>query len=309
MNIKTDEQKEIINTKCGFIALLGATNSGKSTLLNTILENKVSITSHKVQTTRTQIRGIKTEDNIQMIFTDTPGVFSAKEKFDRAMVSAAWSAMDNSNCILFLLDAKKGITKTFDNIVTHLKTIKTPIALCLNKIDLIDKSELLTLVKQITESTQNLFEKVFMISALNNDGIKEIIKWIKIQMPTSPFLYNKDFITDLPIELQLAEITREKIYELLHQELPYKITVVTDSIKEEKKYISVEQTIYTSSKNHTSIIIGKKGSKLKAIGIKARCEMEHLLNRKINLQTIVKLKENWRTDEEFYTNIGLTFKG
>ncbi|MCR5506817.1 MAG: GTPase Era [bacterium] len=302
------EDKDYNKTKCGFVALIGATNSGKSTLLNTILATKVSITSHKVQTTRNQIRGIKTDGDTQMIFIDTPGIFNPKGKFDRAMVSSAWSAMNDSDCIIFLLDAHKGITDTFNNIVKKLRTVQTPIALCLNKVDLLEKDELLKLTSKIMEIAPDLFKEVFMISALQNDGVNELIDWVKNQMPQSPFYFDSDIKSDLPLELRLSEITREKVYELLHQELPYAISIKTDRIEEGNNSLTVRQTIYTSSENHKSIIIGAKGSKLKSIGTKAREEMALIVGQKVNLFLFVKVKENWRDTPEFFTDIGLEFK-
>ncbi|MBR1544931.1 MAG: GTPase Era [Alphaproteobacteria bacterium] len=295
-------------TKCGFVALIGATNSGKSTLLNTILATKVSITSHKVQTTRNQIRGIKTDNDTQIIFIDTPGIFNPKGKFDKAMVSSAWSAMNDSDCIIFLLDAHKGITDTFNNIVKKLRTVQTPIALCLNKVDLLEKEELLKLTAKIMEIAPDLFREIFMISALQNDGVNDLIDWVKEQMPQSPFYFDSNIKSDLPLELRLSEITREKVYELLHQELPYAITIKTDRIEEEENSMTVRQTIYTSSENHKSIIIGAKGSKLKSIGMKAREEMALVVGEKVNLFLFVKVKENWRDTPEFFTDIGLEFK-
>lgn len=295
-------------TKCGFVALIGATNSGKSTLMNTILLTKVSITSHKVQTTRNQIKGIKDDGDTQMIFIDTPGIFNPKGKFDKAMVSSAWSAMNDSDAVIFLLDSTKGITKTFDSIVAKLKTINAPVALALNKVDLIDKKDLLKLTSQIMKSAPDLFEEIFMISALENDGVDDLIKWVKSKMPESPWFFDKDMTTDLPLSLHLAEITREKIYEYLHQELPYSIAVKTDSIEEGNNAFTIKQTIYTSEENHKSIILGEKGSKIKLIGTKAREEMAVILNKKVNLFLYVKVKENWRDTPEFFTDIGLDFK-
>lgn len=295
-------------TKCGFVALIGATNSGKSTLMNTILLTKVSITSHKVQTTRNQIKGIKDDGDTQMIFIDTPGIFNPKGKFDKAMVSSAWSAMNDSDAVIFLLDSTKGITKTFDSIVAKLKTINAPVALALNKVDLIDKKDLLKLTSQIMKSAPDLFEEIFMISALENDGVDDLIKWVKGKMPESPWFFDKDMTTDLPLSLHLAEITREKIYEYLHQELPYSIAVKTDSIEEGNNAFTIKQTIYTSEENHKSIILGEKGSKIKLIGTKSREEMAVILNKKVNLFLYVKVKENWRDTPEFFTEIGLDFK-
>ncbi len=308
MKKKENDLKNKSKTKCGFVALIGATNSGKSTLLNTILATKISITSHKVQTTRNQIRGIKTDDNIQMVFIDTPGIFNPKGKFDKAMVSSAWSAMNDSDCVIFLLDAHKGITDTFNSIIKKLKTINTPIALCLNKVDLLKKEELLKLTSKIMEIAPDLFKEIFMISALNNDGVNDLINWVKDQMPESEFYFDDNIKSDLPLELRLSEITREKVYELLHQELPYAISIKTDKIEDDKNSITIRQTIYTSSENHKSIIIGAKGSKLKSIGTKAREEMSLIMGKKVNLFLFVKVKENWRDTPEFFTDIGLEFK-
>ena len=184
--------KENNKTKCGFIAILGASNSGKSTFLNTILNEKIAIVTHKVQATRGQIKGIKTDDNSQIIFIDTPGVFNAKEKFGRAMVSSTWSAMDNSDAVIYILDVTKGITKTFTSIINHLKTINTPIALVLNKIDLIEKNKLLSLTDEIIKIVPDLFNEIFMISALKNDGLNAVLEWIKQKIPYGDFVYEKN---------------------------------------------------------------------------------------------------------------------
>lgn len=303
-----------LKTKCGFVALIGATNSGKSTLLNTILSKKVSITSHKVQTTRNQIRGIKTDKNTQMIFVDTPGIFTPRGGFDKAMISSAWAAMNDSDAVVFMLDVKKGITKTFDNIIKHLKTINTPISLCLNKVDLIEKRELLNLTQKIVEKTPDLFENIFMISATQNDGVSDLVSWIEGKMPEAPFYFDEDSNLDVPLMLHLSELTREKVYEYLHQELPYAIAVQTEEYKEKpaegKKPASVDikQVIYTNQASHKSIILGEKGTKIKAIGIKARQDMEEMLGCKVNLFLFVKVKKNWRESAEFFTDIGLEFK-
>ena len=303
-------KKENNKTKCGFIAILGASNSGKSTFLNTILNQKIAITTHKVQTTRGQIRGIKTEDNIQMIFVDTPGIFNPKEKFGRAMVSSAWSAMDNSDAVIYILDATKGITKTFTTIINHLKTINSPVALVLNKIDLIEKNKLLSLTDEIVKIVPDLFDEVFMISALKNDGLVSVLEWIKGKLPCADFMYENNITTDTSLEIQLAEITREKIYELLHQELPYNIAVKTTEIRKNDKGNAtiVSQEIYTNSINHVSMIVGDKGKKLKEIGVRARKDMEKIIDGKVCLFTSVKVNESWKQQQDFYDNIGLIFK-
>ena len=295
-------------TRCGFVALIGATNSGKSTLLNTIMATKISITSHKVQTTRNQVRGIRTVGNTQMVFIDTPGIFNPKGKFDKAMVSSAWSAMNDSDCVVFMLDVVKGITPTFDSIVKKLRTINSPIALCLNKVDLVEKDKLLKLTTDIMKIADGLFSEVFMVSAIDGDGVRDLMQWVENQMPESPFFFDRDATTDLPLELHLAEITREKIYDLLHQELPYSIAVKTESIEEGKNSVSVKQIIYTTQENHKSIIIGAGGSKLKTIGMRAREEMSLIIGKKVNLFLFVKVKENWRENPDFFNDIGLEFK-
>ena len=218
--------------------------------------------------------------------------------------------MNDSDAVIFLLDATKGITKTFNVVIEKLKTIKTPIALVFNKVDLIEKEDLLKLTMEVMKYAPSLFAEVFMISALENDGVEDVIKWVKSQMPEAPWYFEKGMKTDLPLSLHLAEITREKVYEYLHQELPYSIAVKTDKIEEGKNAFTINQTIYTSEENHKAIILGEKGSKIKVIGTKARQEMSAVLGgKKVNLFLYVKVKENWRETPEFFNDIGLDFKG
>ncbi|MDR2098561.1 MAG: GTPase Era [Rickettsiales bacterium] len=294
--------------KAGFVALLGATNSGKSTFLNAALGTKVSITSHKVQTTRSRILGIKNIGRTQVVFVDTPGIFTASGRFDRAMVGAALRAMDESDAVVLILDAAKGATGTFDSIAARLGTISAPVALALNKVDLVDKRSLLGLVRNITERAPGLFEEVFMISALKNDGVDGVVGWAASKMPSAKWYFEDGRISGMPLSFQLAEITREQVYAYLHQELPYAIAVKTDSIKEGAG-LSVAQTVYASQEGHKPIIIGARGAKLKAIGTKARLEMERLLKRKVNLFLDVKLRKDWHEAPEFFKDIGLEYKG
>lgn len=290
--------------KAGFIALIGATNSGKSTLMNSILGEKVSIVSHKVQTTRSQIRGIKNIDETQLVFVDTPGIFEARGRFDRAMVSSALSAMNDSDAVVFMLDAKKGMTPTFARIVGKLRTVRSPIALAINKVDLIKKTDLLKLTGKIAEAAPGLFEEIFMISALSGDGTDRLLAWARSKMPAGQWYFEPDTSSDMPLPVRLAEITREKIYEFLHQELPYKVAVATESIDG----ANIGQVIYTSEDSHKSIILGARGAKIKSIGTAARADMELVLGRRINLRLLVKVKRDWREAPEFFEGIGLEFK-
>ncbi|MDR3126382.1 MAG: GTPase Era [Rickettsiales bacterium] len=277
----------------GYCALLGATNAGKSTLLNTIASEKIAIVSRKVQTTRENIRGVRNLEEVQMAFVDTPGVFDAKSKFDRAMVSAAWSAMDGADAVVYIIDAAKGLTRTSEKIIGKLGSVGSPKCAAINKIDAVKKPELLELA-QAAYST-GLFEEVFMISAKKNDGVDDLIKWVASKMPEGEWRFDRP--TDASAEFRMAEITREKIYEYLHNELPYMIAVRTDEIAR----ANVRQTIITSEKTHKAIIIGSRGEKLKTIGIKARAEMEKLVGHKINLELEVEVDKDWKNNPEFYS--------
>jgi GTP-binding protein Era len=290
--------------RAGFVALVGATNSGKSTLVNAVLGEHLSITSHKVQTTRFQIRGVKDMGDTQIVFVDTPGVFAAKSKFDRAMVSSALSAMNDSDAVILLVDAAKGLTPTFARMVEKLRTVRSPIAVALNKTDAVNKLELLKLAKAIADAAPDLFEETFMISALKADGLDALLTWAKSKMPESEWYFSAGEASDIPLPTRLAEITREKVYEYLHQELPYSIAVATDSVVG----ADVAQTIYASEANHKSIILGARGSKIKAIGTAARIDMERLLGRRINLRLLVKVKKDWRDSPEFFHSVGLEYK-
>ncbi|MDR1476567.1 MAG: GTPase Era [Rickettsiales bacterium] len=291
-------------SKAGFVALIGATNSGKSTLVNAMMGEHLSITSHKVQTTRFQVRGVKNIGGTQIVFVDTPGVFAAKSRFDRAMVSSALSAMNDSDAVVVVVDAKKGLTPTFARMVEKLRTVRSPIAVALNKTDAVKKTELLGLAKEISDAAPGLFEETFMISALRGDGVDALLAWAKSKMPESEWYFGAGEASDLPLPVRLAEITREKVYEYLHQELPYSIAVATDSVDG----ANVGQTIYASGENHKSMILGARGSKIKAIGTAARIDMERLLGRRINLRLLVKVKKDWRETPEFFRSIGLEYK-
>ena len=288
--------------KCGYIALLGATNAGKSTLLNTIMAEKIAIVSRKVQTTRGPIRGVRNEGEAQMIFVDTPGVFAASSKFDRAMVSAAWSAMDSADAVAYIIDASKGLTATTTRIVEKLRTVASPKCAILNKVDLVPKAELLPMAQML--GNMGLFDEIFMLSAARGDGLSPFLKWAEAKMPEAPWEYSARDKTDMPLPRRLAEITREKVYQYLHQELPYMIAVATDDMEGSV----VRQTIYTSEKAHRQIIIGKLGAKLKQIGIAARADIEKILGRKINLELEVVVEKDWKNLPEFFASGGLDYK-
>ncbi|MCL2439466.1 MAG: GTPase Era [Alphaproteobacteria bacterium] len=278
--------------KCGYIAILGATNAGKSTLLNTVAGRHAAIVSHKVQTTRFNIRAVKNIGKSQLIFIDTPGVFEAKNSFDRRMVSEAWTAMDSADAIVFLIDASKGLTPTFDRIVEKLKTLDKPISVALNKVDLVHKIKLLELAGKIFDA--GIFEEVFMISALKNNGVEQMLNWAQTKLPTSPWVFKKNEATDLDLSTHLAELTREQVYGYLHKELPYMISVDTDEIETKGNLLVVSQTIYTTKPAHKQIIIGAKGEKLKTIGSKARASMESATGKKIHLELKVAVDSKWR---------------
>ncbi|MDR1008834.1 MAG: GTPase Era [Rickettsiales bacterium] len=286
---------KLLNEKCGYVAILGATNAGKSTLLNAITGAHSAIVSHKVQTTRFQIRGARNVGDTQVVFIDTPGVFDAKGAFDRRMVSEAWTAMDSADAVLYLLDAKKGMTATFARIVDKLRTLGKPIALALNKIDLVRKDSLLELTAKITAAAPDLFDEVFMVSAAKNDGIDRLLNWAATKMPAAKWLFSAPTPSDLPLEVQLAELTREQVYRYLHHELPYMIKVETDSVETRGNLALIGQTIYTSDPTHRQIIIGARGGKLKEIGTSARMSIEAALGKKVNLDLRVDVDKNWKS--------------
>jgi GTP-binding protein Era len=296
------------NRRAGFVALLGATNSGKSTLMNAVLGSRLSITSHKVQTTRSQIRGVKEVGPAQIVFVDTPGIFAARGRFDRAMVSSALRAMDDSDAVVFLLDATKGPTRTFEWIAEKLKTVSSPVALAINKVDMVRKDMLLALAGNIVSRAPGLFEEVFMISALENDGVDALVEWAASKMPEGEWYFEPGRESDMSLEFRLAEITRGQVYSYLHQEIPYAVAVRTDGI-EEGRSLTVRQTVYAGEENHRSIILGAGGVKIKAIGTRARLEMERVLKRRVNLFLEVKVKKGWRDAPEFFSDMGLEFKG
>jgi GTP-binding protein Era len=292
--------------KCGFVALIGAPNAGKSTLLNALVGSKVTIVSHKVQTTRALIRGIAIENKSQLIFVDTPGIFSPKRRLDRAMVTTAWSGAHEADLVAVLIDARKGLDEEAEALMERLAEVKGPKILILNKIDLIPRDTLLLLTKTANEKAK--FESTFMISALKGDGVTDLKAWLADRMPLGPWLYPPDQMSDAPMRQLAAEITREKLFERLHQELPYHSTVETEQWKELRGGdIRIEQTIYVERESQRKIVIGKGGQTLKAIGEAARREIADIAEQKVHLFLFVKVREGWGDDPERYRAMGLEF--
>ncbi len=292
--------------RCGFVALIGAPNAGKSTLLNALVGSKVTIVSHKVQTTRALIRGIAIEARSQLIFVDTPGIFAPKRRLDRAMVTTAWSGAHEADLVGVLIDARKGLDEEAEALLERLAEVKGPKILILNKIDLIPRDTLLLLTKIANEKAK--FESTFMISALKGDGVADLKSWLAERMPLGPWLYPPDQMSDAPMRQLAAEITREKLFERLHQELPYHSTVETEQWKELRGGdVRIEQTIYVERESQRKIVIGKGGQTLKAIGEAARREIADIAEHKVHLFLFVKVREGWGDDPERYRAMGLEF--
>jgi len=290
----------------GFIAIIGPTNAGKSTLLNQIMGRKVSIVSHKVQTTRTRLRAVKMVGEKQLIFVDTPGVFKPTRRLDRAMVSAALSAMDEADAVLLLIDAQKGITQTVRDLVEKIKD-RPNLFVALNKVDAISKLDLLPMVSELSNMAD--FKEIFMISALKNDGIEQMLNVLANVMPESPYLFDKSDAVDVPDMLYLAELTREKIYKYIHQELPYHINVVTEKVETDNEgVLDIYQKIVVQNDAHKKIVIGRGGEQLKRIGTAARHDIQDQWGVNARLHLFVRVEENWEETAENYTDQGLDFK-
>jgi len=294
------------DTRCGFVALIGAPNAGKSTLLNALVGSKVTIVSHKVQTTRALIRGIAIVDKSQLIFVDTPGIFSPKRRLDRAMVTTAWSGAHEADVVGVLIDARKDLEDDNEAILARLSEVKAPKLLILNKVDVTAKEALLKLASEANAKAK--FEATFMLSALTRDGVSDLKKWLARHVPPGPWLYPPDQMSDAPLRQLAAEITREKLFERLHQELPYHSTVETEQWKELRKGdIRVEQTIYVERESQRKIVLGTGGQTIKAIGEAARKEIAEIAEAKVHLFLFVKVREGWGDDPERYRAMGLEF--
>jgi len=294
------------DTRCGFVALIGAPNAGKSTLLNALVGSKVTIVSHKVQTTRALIRGITIVDRSQLIFVDTPGIFAPKRRLDRAMVTTAWSGAHDADLVGVLIDARKGLEEENEAILERLADVRQPKLLILNKVDLVAKEPLLALAKIANEKAA--FEATFMVSARTGDGVPDLKRWLASRVQPGPWLYPPDQMSDAPMRQLAAEITREKLFERLHQELPYHSTVETEQWKDLRgNAVRIEQTIYVERESQRKIVLGKGGATIKAIGEASRREIEKITEGKVHLFLFVKVREGWGDDPERYRAMGLEF--
>ncbi|NRG18384.1 GTPase Era [Rhizobiales bacterium] len=293
-------------TRAGFVALIGAPNAGKSTLLNQLVGTKVSIVTHKVQTTRAIIRGISMQGASQVIFVDTPGIFRPKRRLDRAMVDTAWGGAKDADIVALLIDARKGLDEQNEKILEKLADIKLKKILILNKIDTVRRDSLLALAQLINARAQ--FEQTFMVSALNGDGVSDLVSYFAENVPEGPWLYPEDQASDLPLRMLAAEVTREKLFLRLHEELPYISTVETESWQERKDgSVRIEQTIFVERDSQKSIVLGKRGQTIKAISQAAREEISQMLEQPVHLFLFVKVRGNWADDPERYREMGLEF--
>ena len=295
-----------VATRAGFVAVLGAPNVGKSTLVNRLVGAKVAIVSPKVQTTRSRLRGIRVLDEVQLVFVDTPGIFAAKHRFERAMVHAAWSGASDADAILLLVDAKRGLTRETRAIVERLRETGRETLVALNKIDLVPRHKLLPLAAAVQET--GLAAEIFMVSALDGDGTGDLLSVLKARMPPGPWLYPEDQLTDISERLLAAEITREQLFLQLRQELPYAVAVETEGWASGRGgAVRVEQVIYVQRETHKGMVLGKGGQRIKAIGTAARAELAHILGCPIDLKLFVKVRQRWLEDPERYRDIGLEY--
>jgi GTP-binding protein Era len=294
------------NRRCGFVAVIGAPNVGKSTLINRLVGTKVSIVSPKVQTTRARVLGIVQAKASQIVLVDTPGIFNPKRRMERAMVRAAWSGAEDADLVVLVVDSERGLDGDTGAIVDKLKQAGRRAILALNKIDRVPRSALLALTA--TFAAQGLFEPVFMISAQNGDGTGDLLAYLAMAVPEGEWLYPEDQLTDMPTRLWAAEITREHLYRRLHEELPYSVRVDTETWQERPDgSVRVDQTITLLRDSHKPIVLGAKGSLIKAIGTDARKEMEENLGFRVHLFLNVRVRADWQDDQEFYRDFGLEF--
>jgi GTP-binding protein Era len=288
------------------VALIGAPNAGKSTLLNALVGAKISIVTPKVQTTRALIRGIAVEGASQLIFVDTPGIFAPRRRLDRAMVGTAWGSAQDADIVALLIDSRKGLEEDDEAILHGLADVRANKVLVLNKVDLVEKPKLLAFAQSLNERAA--FAATFMISALSGDGVVDLKGWLAAQVPVGPWLYPEDQMSDAPLRQLAAEITREKLYLRLHQELPYRSTVETDVWKELRDgSVRIEQTIYVERESQRKIVLGKGGQTIKAIGAAARADIAEAIEQPVHLFLFVKVREGWGDDPERYREMGLEF--
>lgn len=295
-------------TRCGFVAVIGAPNAGKSTLVNALVGSKVSIVTHKVQTTRNQVRGIVMEGDAQIVLVDTPGIFEPKRRLERAMVRAAWAGAEDADVVMLVYDAaRRKLDADTRRIVDQIKKSGRKVVLALNKVDLIRRDKLLELAAFF--DAEGCFEDIFMISAATGDGLDDLRRYLAGRMREGPWLFPEDQAADMPLRLLASEITREKLFLQLHEELPYNLTVETDNWEDFKDgSAKIQQTIYIGRENQKPIVIGKGGARIRKVREDAQQEMQELLERPIHLFLFVKVRENWIEDPERYRNLGLEFK-
>jgi GTP-binding protein Era len=300
----TEETAPAGPTRCGFCAIIGAPNAGKSTLVNQLTGSKVSIVSHKVQTTRARIRAIAISGTAQIVLVDTPGIFKPRRTLDRAMVENAWGGAGDADAVVLLVDGRPGLTDEAQAIIAQLAKTKTKAILVINKIDLMPRERLLEVAAAFNGAYD--FEKTFMVSALNGSGTEDLLKYLGAKMPESPWLYPGDQVADVQLRFMAAEMTREVIYERLHEELPYASTVETETWEEQKNgSVKIGQVIYVERDSQKAIVLGKGGQTIKLLGQMARKEMEAQFGRKVHLFLFVKVRENWAEDKERLRNMGL----
>ena len=298
-----------MTTRAGFVALIGEPNAGKSTLLNRMVGAKVSIVTHKVQTTRARIRGVAMQGDSQIVFVDTPGLFQPRRRLDRAMVAAAWGGAADADVVVLMIEAHRRVTEGVERVLERLAEVGQgrTVALAINKIDRVEASALLSLTKELNDRFDSA--ETFMISAEKGHGVDALRQWLAAQVPAGPWLYPEDQIADLPMRMIAAEMTREKLTLRLHQELPYQLTVETDSWEERKDGSArIEQIIYVSRDGHKGIVLGNKGETIKSVSQAARAELTEFLGRKIHLFLQVKVREKWQEEAERYSEMGLDFK-
>ncbi|MDC9825996.1 GTPase Era [Devosia sp. ZB163] len=294
------------NTRCGFVALVGAPNAGKSTLLNSLVGTKVSIVTHKAQTTRAQIRGVVTEGDGQIVFIDTPGIFAPKRRLDRAMVEAAWSGAGDADFVALIVDAERGVTPELEALLAGLEQVPNPKALVLNKVDLIKPEKLLALAELLNARLK--FEQTFMISALKGSGVQDFLNWALQRIPLGPWHFPEDQLTDLTLAITAAEVTREKLFLRIHDEIPYNATVETEkfTINKDGSY-RIDQVVYVTRDTHKKIVLGAGGQTIKAIGAESRRELMEIFEVPVHLFLFVKVREKWGDDPERYREMGLEY--
>ena len=293
-------------THCGFAAVIGAPNAGKSTLVNALVGAKVSIVTHKAQTTRARMRGIAIAGKSQIVLVDTPGIFKPKRRLDRAMVETAWTEAREAEVAVLVVDAARGFDDLVDPILEHARDLKIPLVLALNKVDKIQKEKLLSLAEEASKRLQ--LDRLFMISALSGDGVEDLREYLASRMPPGPWLFPEDQIADAPLRQWAAEVTREKMFLRLHEEIPYSSTVETTDWKQLKNgAIRIDQTIFVERESQRKIVLGSKGQAIKQISMEARREIGEGIETQVHLFLFVKVRENWADDPERYREMGLEF--